>query len=500
MTNHIVRTTVQWLRQHVLLFIFCGSVLAMAISLLIGLQQSVWFDEAYSITLAKGSLADILRYVAVDTHPPVYYVLLKGWGNLFGWSELALRSLSVLMMGAMIIVAGVLTKRLFGVRAALVATVLFVVSPFVLRYGFEIRMYSMAGLIGISATYVLLRAKQAKRSTRWWWYGAYAGLVALGMYTLYYMALLWAAHALWLSWDALKNKRSILREPWLRAYALAAAVFLPWLPVFISQLGNNALTPVAQQMTTQNMVGIVSFWFLYTPAYWLNGITSLVVLGLMIAIGWLMQRGVRESSKRQRSLMVLFSLYILVPFGLIALISLHRPMYMERYLSHVMIGALILLAVALAAVSRRHPRVAAIVTGLFIVTSLVGVARLAMIGNYNFQRIERPSGAQAAAALAGECNNSTIIFNGPYIAIDESYYFTTCQAHILLPDNPALAGGFGLLHDTPQRVTAIANVGNTQHVEFIHYSDDAPVAAAPGYVKMQTRQFNKVVIDTYSKR
>lgn len=500
MINAISQNMNQWLRRHLLLFIVCGSVVAMAVSLFIGLQQSVWFDEAYSIALAKGSVADILRYVTVDTHPPVYYLLLKGWGSLFGWSELALRSLSVLMMGAMIIVAGTLTKRLFGVRAALVATVLFVISPFILRYGFEIRMYSMAGFIGISATYILLRARQAGQSTRWWWYGAYAGLVALGMYTLYYTALLWVAHVVWLSWDTLKNKRSILHEPWLRAYALAAAAFLPWLPVFIGQLGNNALTPVAQQMTTQNMVGIVSFWFLYMPAFWLNGITSLIVLVLIIAAVWLVQRGAREGSERQRSLMLLFGLYALVPFGLIAIISLHRPMYMERYLSHVMIGTLMLLAVALAVVSRWRPRIAAVMMGLFIVTSLVGVTRLAMVGNYNFQRIERPSGRQAAAALASECNDSTIIFNGPYIAIDESYYFTSCKAHILLPENPALAGGFGLLHDTPQRVTAIASVGSTQRVEFIHYSDDAPVAAAPGYTKTQTRQFNKVVIDTYIKR
>ena len=487
------------LRRHTVLFIALGALAAMVASLLIGLQQSVWFDEAYSITLAKSSVADIIRFVSVDTHPPLYYLLLKGWAGLFGWSELALRSLSVLMMGAMIFVAGLLAKRFFGARAALLATALMVVSPFVLRYGFEIRMYSMAGLIGISATYMLLRARQANQSRRWW-YGAYAVLVALGMYTLYYTALLWIAHVGWLTWDAHRNKRPLFRESWLRAYVVAAVLFVPWLLVFVGQLGNGALTPVAQQMTAQNMVGIVSFWFLYTPAYWLTGLTSLIVLAIVVACVWVIRMGLKTGSVAQRSQLLLFGLYALVPFALISLVSLARPMYIERYLSHVIVGTLILLAVALASVMRHRPRAGLVLSCLLVAVSLMGVARLIEVGNYNFQRIERPSGQQAAAALQRECADSTIIFNGPYIAIDQSYYFAGCPTHVLIAENPPFMGGFALLHNSPQRVTAVAALAQQQRVEFIHYSDDAPVAVAQGYIHTETRQFNKVVIDTYIKR
>jgi len=40
----------------------------------------------------------MLRLTALDTHPPFYYLILKMWGNLFGWGELALRSLSAIFM------------------------------------------------------------------------------------------------------------------------------------------------------------------------------------------------------------------------------------------------------------------------------------------------------------------------------------------------------------------------------------------------------------------
>ena len=45
---------------------------AMAIGLWIGLRQSVWFDEAYSIMVAKQSMGEAIRLTALDTHPPLY--------------------------------------------------------------------------------------------------------------------------------------------------------------------------------------------------------------------------------------------------------------------------------------------------------------------------------------------------------------------------------------------------------------------------------------------
>ena len=87
-------------------------VVAAALSLWIGLRQSVWFDEAYSIMVAKRSASEIIRLSALDTHPSLYYLILKIWANVFGWSELALRSLSVIFYGASIAVAGCFIKSI----------------------------------------------------------------------------------------------------------------------------------------------------------------------------------------------------------------------------------------------------------------------------------------------------------------------------------------------------------------------------------------------------
>ena len=120
----------QWCVKHYILVIIVSAVIAMAISLYIGLNQNVWFDESYSILVAKNSLSHLLYLVSVDTHPPLFYIALKLWGDLFGWSDFALRSLVVLFLGGSILVAGLLVKRLFGIKAAIVTLPFIVFTPF----------------------------------------------------------------------------------------------------------------------------------------------------------------------------------------------------------------------------------------------------------------------------------------------------------------------------------------------------------------------------------
>jgi len=173
-----------WSERHFTPLLVVAGLLAVVMSLIIGASQSVWFDEAYSILLARQPVGDLLHLTAVDTHPPFYYLVLKAWAALFGWSEFALRSLSALAAGGAVVTAGLLVKKLFGVRAALVALLFVAFAPFLLRYGFEIRMYALASLIGIAATYVLLLATEAKGRRQWLLYGFYAVLVTLGVLTL----------------------------------------------------------------------------------------------------------------------------------------------------------------------------------------------------------------------------------------------------------------------------------------------------------------------------
>ncbi len=448
-----------WFERHFFFTLCMAALIAMTISLVIGLQQSVWFDEAYSILLAKQPVAQLVHLTSVDTHPPLYYLFLKGWAHLFGWSAFALRSLSVVAMGGALVMGGLLVRRLFNVRAAVVALPFITFAPFLLRYGFEIRMYALASLIGIAATYVLVRALQAtsaKEQTIY--YIFYAVLVALGVFTLYYTVLLWLAHVVWLVWQecrhvvpAVRYKRVIIKQPWTFAILGSVLLFLPWLPTFIFQFTHNALAPIAHALTVENLTGIVSFTFLYMPSWQLNGLLSLVLLAVIIAVTVLIMNAFKQASSNEKSHLSLFMIYWAIPVLFIALISLINPMYVERYLSHILIGASILVGVSVAIAARTNKKMWLVGIGLLVVM-VGGVINLSYVGNYNFQRLQKPVTKDIARVYG--CDNTTYITSGPFAYIESSYELNGCDLRFYATETPEFHGGFAPLHNSDKRLTS----------------------------------------------
>jgi mannosyltransferase len=84
---------------HTRYWLLCAlvGVLALGLRLPTLSSRSLWLDETYSAWFAHLPLRELwTRAPLYETHPPLYYTLLKGWSALAGCSEAGLRSLSVL--------------------------------------------------------------------------------------------------------------------------------------------------------------------------------------------------------------------------------------------------------------------------------------------------------------------------------------------------------------------------------------------------------------------
>jgi uncharacterized membrane protein len=467
-----------WAERHFTIILIVSAVIAVAMSFAIGLAQSVWFDEAYSIMLAKQPVSQLLHLTALDTHPPLYYLLLKFWAGLFGWSRAALMSLSVIAMGGAVIFGGLLVKKTFGVRTALVTLPFVVFAPFLLRYGFEIRMYALASLIGIAATYVLVMATEAKTDRQKWvrWI-LYAVLVALGVYTLYYLVLLWVAHVVWLVWVTYKEKKSFIKAPWVLAFIGSVLLFAPWLPTFVKQISNGALAPISQAMTLDNLLGVVSFNFVYQPVWQLGSLLSLLVLFVLCAGSYITIRAFKIVPKDRQKYLQLLACYIFVPIAVLTLVSLARPMYVERYLAHIALGGMLFIGVSVALVTEKASKTVRTSAALLLVVLVVGVAHLVQVGNYNFQRLQKPDIANAATLLKSCETGATILAADPYVAIELSYYVPTCNISFYSKD-AKLSGGYAQLSESPLRIgDPVAQLANKKSLFYVYY--DQPQLELP---------------------
>ena len=318
------------------------SILTFLALVLKRINYPIWFDEGYSAYLIKGNLSEIWGLTAVDIHPPFYYYLLKIWSLAFGTSLISLRMMSVFFGVASIVLLFFLVKHWFGKKPAVCAALLMAVSPFLIRYGMEMRMYMVILTIVLSATFMLTLAVEKGKKSYWVYY---AILVALGMYTHYFTFLVWLTHLVYLQFVL---KKPVYKAPIVFSYLGAVLLYLPWVPSLLSQMqsisGGFWIPPV----TAETPVNFLTDIFFFKSAGELAGLS--VVLAIVFALVYSVVTGkaykvLAKADKKQ--LVFLMLLFVLPPVLLIVVSLVYKPMFVDRYLVPSSIIAWVLLGVSL---------------------------------------------------------------------------------------------------------------------------------------------------------
>ena len=156
---------------------------------------ALWTDELYSVGKSfQSSPTALLAMLRHDTHPPLYYGLLWGWGQLVGQSPITLRLLSLLAygVGGIVMVAqarALAADKRLGWTVPLAALMAFC-SPYPIRFSIEGKGYALLVLFVALA---------------WWWRNQgrlvpYATAVALASLTHFYGLFLMLAAGAWDGW------------------------------------------------------------------------------------------------------------------------------------------------------------------------------------------------------------------------------------------------------------------------------------------------------------
>lgn len=137
--------------------------------------------------------ADTIRSLAVEDpqHPPLYFLMARGWMHLFGNSMLASRLLPVLLSLLGLPLMYGLAIELFESRlVAWLSTVFLALSPFDILFAQTARQYSFLTTAVIASSWLLLRAMRLKTWQDWGWYTL---SVAIGLYVHPFFTLTVAA-------------------------------------------------------------------------------------------------------------------------------------------------------------------------------------------------------------------------------------------------------------------------------------------------------------------
>lgn len=298
-----------WLPVPALLFIFWLMLAGLG-------QESLWNDEAWSIWAVNGPWSDTLHRVALDVHPPLYFMLLDGWLALTGQSAFAGRMLSVAagLLGAAVVYA--LGRLLFDAWAGLIALVLLGSNSFFIYYSREIRMYSLLLLAALACMWAYARWRRTPNRRRLIIYGLSASALPYIHYYGWLIVLTQGMHLL------LTRPRHL--KSWLIMCGLALLLYLPWLLVVMQQINTNPSGPQALPLPT-DISALHWLWLLLTGG-----------AGLWLFAPFLPGMALPRLRAYGEAIVLLLLWLLVTPVVLLALNAWLAPLYQVRYV----IGAL----------------------------------------------------------------------------------------------------------------------------------------------------------------
>ena len=341
-------------------------------------SRSLWLDEAYSAWFSGmswiGIWAEMPKY---ETHPPVYYSILKLWRELFGDSAGALRGLSAAAgVAAVPVIAlaarelGALGKVRRPLLLAALACLMIALSPRLVTVGQDARPYALLLLAYAGALTFWLRlsrsfqGRDVPEGTIADWTGLGAATVAIlwlhGLGILHAAALLGAL--------VLTAAPSASRARWTRLGATVSVVSILYLPCLLMMAGRTGdwssgwlhWDPIAFPGALLDLYGLHRLDESATP------IAARVLMAVLLFIGI---RSLWRSGERGAAGGL--ALLILFPPLAAALISqLGFPLFLPRTLAAVLAPAYLIAAYAIAQLPRQRLVLAAAAVALLFAVNL----------------------------------------------------------------------------------------------------------------------------------
>ncbi len=235
-----------------------AAVVALVVAVLVRLHSAsaLWLDEALSVNIAGLPLADLPQALRQDGSPPLYYLLLHGWMDVFGRGTDAVRALSSVFALACLPAAWWAGRVLRDRATGWFALLLVGSSPFVVRYSAETRMYSLVLLLVLLGVVALRRALARPTLSRLWPVSLLSGLLLLTHYWALYLLAVVGATLLVLGGP---RPRASRRPPCAAALAAGGVLFLPWLPSFVFQARHTG-TPWVNPPKSSAVLDTLGTW------------------------------------------------------------------------------------------------------------------------------------------------------------------------------------------------------------------------------------------------
>jgi len=137
------------------LFAYIFAIILFSLNFIRIFDNNFWGDEAFSINLVKHNVLEIIYRTSKDVHPPLYYLILKIFYEMFGNEGWVYHLCSLVPYGIIMILSLTAIWKKFGKETSIILMMLASLSPNAVEYNVEVRMYSWGALFILLSYYEL---------------------------------------------------------------------------------------------------------------------------------------------------------------------------------------------------------------------------------------------------------------------------------------------------------------------------------------------------------
>ncbi len=378
--------------------------------------KSLWLDEALSARIAQFDPAGGVRATYALPTPgaiALYYVILHFW-SVVSSDETWLRMLSAICAVAAIPLVYRLGTRLVGQAGGITAATVVALSPFVVAQGQQARPYALVVLLSTILTLIFYSAMKGGGRRIWLLYAAAA---VAGIYVHTTVAYLIAAQGVVAGVDLILFRRhSFPTIAW--RVAAGVIIVLASLPL-TGQFSAEGLAGVAPPTITTVRTTLESL----TGGRTLLAVTGVGILAIPF-VGW---SWLRRGRGLEVSILIAASV---APIALELLVSLLRPMFIERYLAMSVPGLALVVGSAVELVSTWWPtrgtratKASSRSSGIVVAAAcaVIVVLSLRSIGYVYAASVEQWSAAVEMVAAKAQPGDAVVVYPG-YARLPFDYY------------------------------------------------------------------------------
>ena len=285
---------------------------------------SLWGDEGFSAILSMKPVLEIVKIITRDTSPPLYNITEHVWFQIFGTSEVSIRSLSFLYYLIAVFFVYKIGALLWNKKTGILAALLSGLNPFFFIYAFEGRMYSILAASVVASMYFFLKRN---------WVG-YIIATTAALYSHHFSVFAILVQSLWFLYEFTWGKRKVAISMF-KSFLGVGVLYLPWVIPLYNQtrmvgggfwLGTPTLSDLGNLIKDYLAQGIKHA--LAVPAFY-------TVLAVLVLRKW--------KGDIQKTFFLAF--WFLFPIILTWAISQKfQSIFFNRYLLYTIPGAMLILA------------------------------------------------------------------------------------------------------------------------------------------------------------